>query len=96
MKDTETAQMKLDIIRWMLEDAEQQAAGEYKELCRERPKEYGDRPFCIKENTYKASFYKTLCDEVVFMIGESDVYIRREWERLKAEKEPEYVRNVDW
>ena len=94
--DAETAQMRLDIIRWKLEDAEQTAESEFKELCRERPKEYGDKPFCIKQNTYKASFYKALCEDIVFMIGESDLYIRREWERIKAEKNSGTVREIYW
>lgn len=88
--------MRLDIIRWKLEDAEQTAEEEFRQLCRERPKEYGDRPFCIKENTYKASFYKALCEDVVFIIGESDSSVRREWERIKAERDPGNTRDFDW
>lgn len=72
-------EMKLDIIRSKLKDAERQAAEEYKELCRERPKEYGDKPFCIRENTYKANYYRVLVEDILDIL-DNDTRARREWE----------------
>ena len=80
-------EMKLDLVRWKLEDAEYKAEQEYKQLCQEKPKVYGEKPFCIRETTYKASYYKTICEDVLFYISLSDHGVRYEWEHWKAKKE---------
>ena len=58
--DRTIEEMQLDIISWRLEGAERAAEQEFKELCREKPREYGDKPGCKRLNTYKAEFYKSL------------------------------------
>lgn len=84
--DYSTDEMKLDIIRSKLEDAERQAAEEYKELCREKPKEYGEKPFCIRENTYKANFYRYLCEDVLWIISLADSQVQKEWQAEMEKK----------
>ena len=49
--DRTIEEMKLDIISWRLEGAERAAEQEFKELCREKPREYGDKPGCKRLNT---------------------------------------------
>lgn len=69
-------EMKVDIVRWRLEDIEQKATAEYKQLCREKPKEYGDRPFCTKEHTYKAAYYKIICEDLPLRYEQEQADIR--------------------
>ncbi|MCR4585736.1 MAG: hypothetical protein K5686_08430 [Lachnospiraceae bacterium] len=83
--------MKLDLVRWQLEDAEQVAEQEYKQLCKEKPDRYGEGPFKIKKNSYKANFYKVICESILDTLGQSDGMIRAYWERTKAEKEKEWA-----
>ncbi|MCR4586357.1 MAG: hypothetical protein K5686_11620 [Lachnospiraceae bacterium] len=81
--------MKLDIVRWELEDAEEVYEQEYKQLCKEKPDRYGDGPFKIKKNSYKANFYKIICESILDTLNQSDGMIRNHWERTKAQKEKE-------
>lgn len=79
--------MKLDLIRWRMEEAEAKAGEEYKTLCREKPKEYGEKPFCVRETTYRATFYKYLCEDVLWIISLADSQIEREWQQEKEKRE---------
>jgi len=73
--------MRLDLIRWRTDNAEQIAESEYKELCREKPREYGDKPGCKKLNTYKVEFFQYLIGDIqYYIVDASDSQIRREWE----------------
>lgn len=73
--------MRLEIIREKLANAEATAEDEYRQLCRERPKEYGDKPFCIRENTYKANYYRVLTEDILDIL-DNDTRARREWEHV--------------
>jgi len=88
-------EMKVDIVRWRLEDIEQKATAEYKQLCREKPKEYGDRPFCTKEHTYKAAYYKIICEDLLYTLSESDTLVRHDWEIEKAKREEGGIRYAE-
>lgn len=92
--DRTIEEMKLDIISWRLEGAERAAEQEFKELCREKPREYGDKPGCKRSNTYKAEFYKYLVEDVLYIIDESGNQIRKEWEQeniRRNEREVKYA-----
>jgi hypothetical protein len=92
--DRTIEEMKLDIISWRLEGTERAAEQEFKELCREKPREYGDKPGCKRLNTYKAEFYKYLVEDVLYIIDESGNQIRKEWEQesiRRNEREVKYA-----
>lgn len=93
--DRTIEEMKLDIISWRLEGAERAAEQEFKELCREKPREYGDKPGCKRLNTYKAEFYRCLVEDVLYIIDETGNQIRKEWEQEALRRKEREVRYAE-
>lgn len=87
MEERTIDEMKLDILKWQLEDADEVATKEYEELCKERPREFGEGHFKIKLATYKCRFYKVMHEELVQMISKSGSEIMRLWEQEKAKRQ---------
>lgn len=87
MEERTIDEMKLDILKWQLEDADEVATKEYEELCRERPKEFGDGHFKIKLPTYKCRFYKVMHEELIQMISKPGAEIMRMWEQERAKRQ---------
>ncbi len=81
-------EMKLDIIRWQLEDAEKNAEEEYEEYVEEFQETHGNKFGLKGYKSYREDFYKSMYDDLLHTIYESPASSKAMWEQMAAKMQP--------